>query len=45
MICGLILDTVIERRKHDLAFHYDYALMQFQGNHELLKKWASENDE
>ncbi len=45
MICGLILDTVIERRKHDLAFHYDYALRQHGGNHELLKKWASENDE
>ena len=43
MNCGLIFDTVIERRKHDLAFHYDFVLMQCHDNHELLKKWASEN--
>ena len=45
MRCGVYFDTVIERRKHDLAFHYDYVLGQHGGNRELVRKWASENDE
>ncbi len=43
LCCGVYFDTIRESRKHDLAFHYDYVLMQCHDNHELLKKWASGN--
>lgn len=38
--CGKILRAVQERKKHDLAFHYDYVLTQCNGNREILKEWA-----
>ena len=43
--CSQSFNSVIEARKHDLAYHYDYVLGQHSGNRELVRKWASENDE
>ena len=38
-ICKKILNDG-ERRKHDLAYHYDYILSQCRGNRQLLKEWV-----
>lgn len=38
--CGKILRTAQDRKKHDLAFHYDYVLAQCNGNRDILKEWA-----
>ncbi|MBT4326961.1 MAG: hypothetical protein HOD60_08660 [Candidatus Nitrosopelagicus sp.] len=43
MICGRFVGSFNQRRKHDLAYHYDYVLAQCGGNHEALRKWASED--
>ena len=34
--CGIIFDTVIEARKHDVEKHYDYVLAQCSGDKKLL---------
>lgn len=40
-ICGKILNYG-ERKKHDLAHHYDYVLAQCSGNRQLLKEWVKD---
>jgi len=40
--CGTYQDTVLEAKQHDLAYHYDYVLMQMSGNHRKVREWASE---
>ena len=39
--CGIIFDSVIDGRKHDLAEHYDYVLAQCNNDLNLLKDWAN----
>jgi hypothetical protein len=39
-ICGKILRTAQDRKKHDLAHHYDYVLAQCSGDVKILKEWA-----
>lgn len=39
--CGDTFTSVREARKHDLAEHYDYCLLQNNGDKEQLKQWAN----
>lgn len=39
--CGELFTTVRETRKHMLAEHYDYCLLQCNNDKEQLKKWAN----
>lgn len=39
-ICGKILRTAQDRKKHDLGYHYDYVLAQCSGDVKTLKEWA-----
>ena len=38
---GITFTTIRDARKHDLAEHYDYALMQCNGDKKLLKEWVN----
>jgi len=40
-LCGGKFDTFVDRKKHDLAFHYSYVLAQCKGDRKLLRWWAS----
>ncbi len=38
--CGKSLNSIRDRKKHDLAYHYDYVLAQCSGDVKTLKRWA-----
>jgi len=39
-ICGEVLHSFLDRKKHDLGNHYEYVLFQCGDDHELLRDWA-----
>jgi len=40
ILCGEMFHSFVDRKKHDLASHYDYVLLQCGDDHETLRDWA-----